>query len=301
MRLKSLQALMARHGFESNDDYEYQIRCLLQNPVDKLRCLNVEGGSNRRKTAFAMALAEALAYPHTLYHDFTQQKPPLRESILPPSRDEHGLQPTPIDPLDQILSEACAFSEAEGTLLVLDQLQAADFREHIRLYKFLQTARWVTPDHAYFANPDHLLVFLLSDQPLYHSLQKSSFRVWVNDVSNRRVDYQPQDFDLGDEARGLFEALAELFVLLGLSPTRTEYFKLLHDIHTLVRSREDLRNSIYGWTEGVDRQLLFSPRLLPQLDQVIAALFVYLHVDVLELKTLDGEATTPIDRHHPRV
>jgi hypothetical protein len=35
---------MAEHGFESNDDYEFQVRCLLESPTRGLRTLNIEGG-----------------------------------------------------------------------------------------------------------------------------------------------------------------------------------------------------------------------------------------------------------------
>lgn len=133
-----LRDAMALHGFESNQDYDYPIRCFLNSGVRTLRCLNIEGDSNRRKTAFAMALAAALDYPRVLYHDFTQQHPPQPEVILPPSQDELGRSEAPIEPLDQVLSEACAFSEAEDSILILDQLQDADFREHIRLYQVIK-------------------------------------------------------------------------------------------------------------------------------------------------------------------
>jgi hypothetical protein len=281
--MSHLQERMAEYGFESNDDYEYPVRCLLANPVDRLRCLNVAGESNRRKTAFASALAQALGYPHVLYHDFTQQHPPEREEILPPTPDAHGLRAVPITPLDQILSESCAFSEGDPTILILDQLQAADFREHLRLYKFLQNACWETGDAAYFANPRHLLVFLISEEPLYHSLQKSSFRVWVNQVSNRQVQYEPGEFGLGNDARPMMEALARLFEAIGLTPTRTEYRKLLHDIHVQVRDAHELRQSIYGWTEGVDHRQLFGMELNDVVERAATAIRDYLGAQTLEI------------------
>jgi len=264
--MSTLQEKMAKHGFESNDDYEYPVQCLLSNPVDRIRCLSVEGESNRRKTAFAMALARSFGYPHILYHDFTQRTAPSREEILPPSKDERGIQASPIDPLDEIFSEACAYSEADPTVLVLDQLQAADFREHIRIYKFLQSVRWDARDAAYFANTKHFVLFLISEQPLYHSLQKSSFRIWVKETSNRRVDYRPEEFALGPDAIEMMQALGDLFAEIGLTPTRTEYRKLLYDILHQVRTADHLRHSIYGWTEGVDRTLLFSERLRERLE-----------------------------------
>ena len=251
-----LREKMAEHGFESNDDYDFQVRCLLSHPREGIRCLNIEGDSERRKTAFANALARALEYPRILYYDFTEQNPPLPEVILPPSRDEEGREEPPIDNFDQVMSEACAFSEGEQTILILDQLQAADFREHIRIYNFLQRGQWAFRDAAYHANPDHLLVFLISEQPLYHSLQRFSFRVWVNRVSTQVVDYRPEEFGLGPEAGPMMEALAELFGQLGTVPTRSEYGHILRDIHYHVRTAEGLRHCLYGWTEGVDHGLL---------------------------------------------
>lgn len=274
---------MARYGFESNEDYGYQLRCLLSNPVDRIRCLHVDGDSSRRKTAFANALAQALEYPHLLYHDFTDQHPPQPEVVLPPSKDEKGLTAPPIEPLDQTLSEACALSMAERCILILDQLQAADFREHIRLYKFLQSAEWQARDCSYHANPKHLLVFLISEQPLYHSLHKVSFRVWVSAITNRRVDYQPADFGLGEDARAMMSALADLFAGLGLTPTRSEYHKLLHDAHVNIRTAEQLRHSLFGWTEGVDRDLLYGEEMAPLVRQAVSEIESYLGVDEVEL------------------
>jgi hypothetical protein len=182
-----------------------------------------------------------------------------------------------------VVSEACAFSEAEGTILILDQLQAADFREHIRIYKLLTRARWTFRDAVYYANDQHLLVFLISEEPLYHSLQKHSFRVWVNRVSHRQIPYQPADFGLDAEAGELMERLAELFEALGTAPTRSEYGRLLHDIHRHVRTADGLRHSIYGWTEGVDRELLYSPDVEAPVQAVVRALEHYVGIEEVEI------------------
>ena len=274
---------MADFGFESNDDYDYQIRCLLDNRVDRIRCLYVDGDSGRRNTAFANALAQALEYPHVLYHDFTQQNPEPAEVILPPSRDETGRQAAPILPLDSVLSEACAFSLAEDSILILDQLQAADFRDQIRIYRFLHSSEWHTRDCTYHANPRHLLVVLISEQELYHSLRKSSFRIWVNRVSERVVDYRPEEFGLEADARPMMAALAELFSGLGVTPTRSEYTKLLQDVGRNVRTADQLRHSLFGWTEGADRSLLWSPELEPLVDRAVRAIEDYLGVQVVDL------------------
>ena len=53
----------------------------------KERTLNIEGDSERRKTAFAHALAWALDFPHCIYHDFTDQHPPLPDLILNPIKN----------------------------------------------------------------------------------------------------------------------------------------------------------------------------------------------------------------------
>jgi len=274
---------MAEHGFESNDDYEFQLRCLLSSPFEGVRALNIEGDSNRRRTAFGNALARAMEYPHILYHDFTQQHPPQPDVILPPSKDEQGREEPGIDPFDQILSEACAFSEGEETILILDQLQAADFREHIRIYRFLQTGKWEFRDAAYFANPAFLLVFLISEEPLYHSLQKSSYRVWVSSISHRQVPYRPEDFGLDEHALPIMEALSALFEILQMTPTRSEYERLLHDIGDHVRTSDHLRHAIFAWTEGVDRQLLYSDELAHLLDKVVDAITLFVGVDEVEL------------------
>jgi hypothetical protein len=278
-RMANLQKDMARHGFESNDDYSFQLHCLLNSGSETVRCLNIEGDCGRRKTAFANALAQAMQYPYVLYHDFTQQHPPLPDVILPLLKDEQGREEPPIDAFDQIFSEACAYSEAENTILILDQLQAADFREHIRIYRFLCSAEWTFRDAAYQANRQHLLVFLISEDMLYHSLQKLSFRVWIDHNSVHAQRYRPEDFDLAAEAGPLLDALADLFQQLGATPTRSEYQRLLLDLHHRVRTSEGLRHCIFGWTEGVSREQLYAPASNKACKKVMQALESYLGVD----------------------
>jgi hypothetical protein len=273
--MPSLREKLAEHGFESNDDYEFQLRCLLESPARGVRTLNIEGDGERRKTAFANALAHALDYPHVLYHDFTDEHPPLPKVILPPSRDELGREEPPIDPLDQIVSEACAQSEGEPTALILDQLQAADFREHIRIHRLVRNASWTVLDGRYFANPRHLLLFLISEEPLYHALQKESFRVWIGRLSERQANYRPSDFGLDEDGQPLFDALAELFRALASAPTRSEFAHLLHDLQRHARTVEHLQLSLYGRIEGVDRRALAAPSLAEHLARVIAATQIF--------------------------
>ncbi|WP_295405276.1 hypothetical protein [uncultured Thiocystis sp.] len=269
--MPSLREKLAEHGFESNDDYEFQLRCLLESPTRGVRTLNIEGDGERRKTAFATALAHALDYPHVLYHDFTDEHPPLPEIILPPSRDELGREEPPIAPLDQIVSEACAQSEGEPTVLILDQLHAADFREHIRVHRLVRSGVWTVLEGRYFANPRHLLLFLISEEPLYHSLQKESFRIWIGRVSERQVRYCPSDFGLDPSAQPLFDAFADLFRVLGTAPTRSEFTHLLRDLRLHARSVEHLQLSLYGRTEGLDRQALAASSLAGELAKVMDA------------------------------
>ncbi|CAK0779112.1 conserved hypothetical protein [Gammaproteobacteria bacterium] len=294
-----LRERMAEYGFESNDDYGYAVMCLLAKRGDGLRGLNIEGESSRRNTAFAMALAQALGFlpgaeqrlnagpPRILYHDFTQKNPPLPEVILPPSQDELGREEPPIDPLDQIVSEACAFSEADFTILILDQLQAVDFREHIRIYQFLRTARWLIRDAPYQASIERLLVFLISEVPLYHSLQKASFRVWVNRVSSRQVTYKPEDFGLPRDAQPVLDAFAALFRGLGMVPTFSEYRHLMRDMCLHIRTDNDLRDSLYGWTEGLSREQLFSEVLQAPIQRVVEAILTFVGCDEVILQALD--------------
>ena len=282
--MPSLREKMADHGFESNDDYEFQVRCLLESPTRGLRALNIEGDSERRKTAFANALSRALDFPHCLYHDFTEQHPPPPDLILPPSRDELGRAEPPIEPLDQTVSEACAQSEGEPTVLILDQLQAADFREHMRIHRLIADCAWEVRGGHYYANPRHLLIFLISEAPLYHALQKESFRVWISRRSERQIDYRPEDFGLGEEAEPLFVALGTLFRTLGTAPTRSELTHILHDLQLHVRTPEHLRLCLYGRSEGLGRDALADPALAGPLAAVVAAAQALLVGEHIELR-----------------
>lgn len=280
---QNLRQKMADHGFEANDDYGFQIHCLLQSQPAAIRCLNLEGEAPRLRTAFATALALALEYPHSLYHDFSQSQPPPPKVMLPPSRDELGREEPAIEPFDDLMSEACALSEAEPTIVILDQLQTVDFREHIRIAQFLEKQQWFIGEAPYYANPQHLLLVLISEQPLYHSLRKASYRLWVNSRSLKRIRYQPQDFGLGNEALEMLGLLDELFTNLGVSPTRTEYERLLRDLVLHVRRQDELCHSLYAWVEGVDRLALQEQAITPSLQAVIKAVPELIGTDEIEL------------------
>lgn len=283
----NLSKKLAYNGFESNDLYDYHVRCLLNSKTHHLRCLNVEGESGRHKTAFANALPRSLDFKHILYHDFTQNKDPIPKITLPDIKDDRGQKEIPIEALDRIVIEACAFSEAEPTGLILDQLQAADFREQIKIYNLVKQGQWMQSDVSYYANHQHLFIFLVSETPLYHSLQKISFKIWVNKASDRLINYKPADFGLGDEAWDLMQILANIFANLGITPTSSEYEKILHDIHTNIRHSDDLKHSIYGWTEGINREMLYHEELSPIFNQAITTIENYLGIDEIEISAIE--------------
>lgn len=287
--MATLRERLAEHGFESNDDYDFPVRCLLDSPSKTLRTLNIVGEGERRKTAFATALAQALDIPHILYHDFSDQHPPTPDVILPPSRDEMGREEPPIEPLDLVVSEACAQSEGEGTVLILDQLHLADFREHIRIYRLVSNCRWEVRDGQYFANPRHLILFLISEDPLYHALHKESFRVWINRRSRQQVNYEPGDFGFDDSARSLFDALNALFLSLDTTPTPSEFSHLLTDLRLHARTIDDLRLALFGRTEGLERDTLNAPQHEESLTAVIKAAHTLFITENIELSSAEED------------
>lgn len=288
--MPSLTKKLTEYGFESNDDYEFQVRCLLETPISGIRALNIEGDGERRKTAFANALARALDFPQILYHDFTDTHPPLPDVILPPSRDELGREEPPIEPFDRIVSEACAQSEGDPTVLILDQLQAADFREHIRLHRLIKDGFWEVRGGSYFANPNRLLIVLISEEPLYHALRQESFRLWIGRQSERQLVYHPADFGLGPDAQPVFDALTQLFESLGAAPTRREFTRLLDDLRLHVRILAHLRLSLYGRLEVIEREALSDPRLRPAQNRILEAAQGWLVTEHIELS---GDRSDP--------
>jgi hypothetical protein len=280
----SLRERMAEFGFESNDDYEFQLRALFESRAANLRCLHVDGESGRRKTAFAHALARALDYPHVLYHDFSVPEPPPAPIVLSEDSKDH---PEPIEaPLtgfERAVTEACAFSEAARTVLIVDQLQEADFREQTRLYHFVRTGEWEAGSGQVRANARNLLVVLVTEATLYHSLAKVSYRIWT-DASAGRFAFRPEDFGLGADAREAFGRLAALFDALGSSPTPSEMRHIVDDLMRFVRTEDQLRHTIYGWMERVDRAALFSAALVPEVRAAVEALNAYAGLEEVVLR-----------------
>ena len=278
----SLRKKLADYGFESNDDYDYPLRCLFEAPLEHLRCLNVAGTAGRRKTALANALAHALDYPHILYHDFTSPEPPAAPVAVAPDVSPELAAEAPLPSFERTMTEACAYSEGARTIVILDQLQAAGFHDHIRLYHFVDGGEWRTVQGTAVANPNHLLVVLISEEPLYHSLAKVSFRVYA-DASRAYQDFRPEDFGLDASAGEFMSALGALFSLVGASPTPGEYARILDDVHQRIRTEEQLRLSLFGWMEQLDRAALYAAPAQALLADAVHAINRYLGIEEIEL------------------
>ena len=288
--MSSLREKMAANGFESNESYDYIVRCLHGTSGPTTRCLNIEGDSGRRKTAFANALAHALEVEHVLYHDFTQTEE-ITPTVVHVTEENEGKAEPPISLFDRMMSDVCALSEAEKTILILDQLHIADFKEHIRVYRFITEHEWRYGDADFYANRKNLLVFLISEESLYHSLQKNSFKVWISNASNKATPYRPSDFKLGAEAEPLLSALHNLFQQLKIFPTFTEYKKIIHDIQHNVRFSDDLKTSIYGWTEAIDRKQFLSEDFDQAIQQLMPEVEAFIGiVESVELTGLPSES-----------
>ncbi len=267
----SLRRKLADFGFESNADYDYALRCLFEAELGHMRVLHVDGRAGRRKTAFANALAHALDYPHILYHDFASRE--IAAAPLPVQLEDGSLgsaEPA-VGPFERAVSEACAYSEAARTVLILDQLQAADFADQLRLVRFAGSGEWTSGSATLQANPRNLLLVLITEDALYHSLARLSYRVWT-DSDRAFLDFRPEDFGLGPDAAELFDALSTLFAALGSGPTPGEFGRLLDDLLRRVGSEDQLRQSLFGWTEGIERARLYAPDVTPQLAAVVDAL-----------------------------
>jgi hypothetical protein len=263
-----LDRRLAEHGFESNESYDFPIACLVAEPPGLVRCLNVTGRGGRRKTAFANALAAALGFAHIRYHDFAHA--PARALDRPSIADEASLSA-----FDRAVVEACGYSEAEPSALILDQLQDAPFAEHLRLERFLACARWPHPQGIAEANPRHLLVMLISEEPLYHGLHRLSFRVHT-DRGDGPFLHHPSDFGLEPDAEPLFHALGELFQRLSVTPTASELRLLLGDLLKRVRDPRQLAQAIFGRVEGIEYEALRTRAILPALETVCERLREFL-------------------------
>lgn len=283
----SLRRRLAEYGFEANEDYEFPLRCLLESQPRGLRCLHVAGDSGRRKTAFAQALGQAWEYPQVVYVDCARPAPPAPVVVVNLD-EEGGAEPesAPLTPFERAITEASAYSEADRTMLIIDQLQALDFPDQLRLYRFVQDREWVAAGATVYAHPRNLLVLLISEEALYHPLQKCSFRVWTDPASGP-LDFKPEDFGLGRDARWLLEALGRVFVALGSGPTLSEYALLLDDVRHRIRTVDHLRTALYGRIEHLSRELLLAPETDALLAEAVAEINRWIGVDEIELRS-DG-------------
>jgi hypothetical protein len=278
--MTSLREQLAEHGFVSDQDYEYPVRCLMSAPFDHLRCAHVDGEPGRRKTAFAHALGHALGYAHVLYHELDQETQPAQPVRVPPPADEdEPVGEPPVQALDRVMSEACALSEGERTALVLDQLQLAPFRQHLRLADFIQSGAWSYGEVTLKAHRHNFLLLLVSEEPLFHSIQHRAFRIWVASERADEGPVTPASLGLADNALGLLDALREICDALNVAPSVAEYRRLVHDIHVNVHTVEDLRTSIFGWIEDVEHRHLHSPLMTRVLERHWPAVMAYLGID----------------------
>lgn len=278
----SLRSKLAEHGFESNDDYDHALRCLFGQPASHLRVLHVDGAAGRRKTAFAQALGRALDYAHVLYHDFTAtESAPMLQPVVLEDGSLGTPEPAPSG-FERAMTEACAYSEASPTLLILDQLQAAHFADQQRLYNFVMKREWSGPTGPASANAKNLVLALISEQPLYHSLAKCSYRVWT-DAQRAYLDYRPQDFGLGPEAQAFFGAVAALCTALPAAPTPSEFANVVSDLLHFARSEEQIRQSLFGRVENLERARLYAPEIAPALREVLGELERLLGADQVSL------------------
>jgi hypothetical protein len=282
----TLRRKLAEFGFESNDDYDFAVRCWLEIDANStrsnVRAAELVGSVLRRKTAFAHALGHALEVPHRLYLDFSNQRkesealPALSQEEAIDTGDKRAAQP--LSALERVITEACAFSESARTLLILDQLHLCEFAEQLRIFQFLQTASWQDRAGEVRAHRRNMLVILISAEPLYHSLQRCCFRIFT-DAASGLLDFRPEDFGLGAHTLPLIEHCLALFGALHCEPTRGEFEQLLRDLEMRVRTLEQLRVCLFGRIENLARERLQEPAITPFLDAVLQALTQLLGVE----------------------
>ncbi len=264
------------------------MRTLLESENNSVRAAELVGSVLRRKTAFAHALGLALAYPHRLYHDFSRPQIPETMPAVAPNEVEENIDTgdrraaLPLNAFERVVIEACAFSESNRTLLILDQLQACDFSDQLKLFQFIQSSVWMDRGGSVIAHRRNLLVLLISGEALYHSLQKCSFRIFT-DASAGLFDFKPQDFGLGTNTQALIDAFAALFDALRCQPTRSEFERILRDCEARVRTAEQLRICIFGRIENLDRATLYDAAMVPVITRLLHELTELLGIEVVSL------------------
>ncbi|MDH5393630.1 MAG: hypothetical protein OEY11_10630 [Gammaproteobacteria bacterium] len=257
--MHSLKQRMEQHGFVSHKDYEYALRCMNNSAATHIKTLNIEGEPGRRKTAFANALAQALDYKNICYYEFgLEQKAPI---VIQFDSEEQTLDAEPMHEFEKSIIEACALSEAESTILILDQLHLAQFKDHMSLHSFITSKSWNSNGSQYIANAANLVIILISETEIYHALQQSSFKIWVDSLHQAGEPPQYFELDLDPSAQSWILAVADIFSALSLNPTLNTYQKIAFDIEHHVRSADQLRISLYGWVEGIAYPSLFTEQM----------------------------------------
>ncbi|MDH5518476.1 MAG: hypothetical protein OEY36_11775 [Gammaproteobacteria bacterium] len=279
---------MEQYGFVSHKDYEYAIRCINNASARHIKTLNIEGEPGRRKAAFANALAQALEYKNICYFEFgSDEKTPI---IIQFDNDEKILDAEPMDGFEKKLIEACALSEAETTVLILDQLHLAAFKDQINLHRFISTKICNSHGNEYLANSANLFVMLISEAEIYHALQQSSFKVWVDSLHQPGLAPRHTDLGLDESAQQWISAVSEILSALSLSPTLNTYEKIAYDIEHHVRSADQLKISLYGWVEGISYPALFTDEMNSLFLQAQNCIESYIGID--DSIELSGELIT---------
>jgi hypothetical protein len=277
----NLKRALAEHGFESNEDFGFEMRCVFQSQQKSLRAVHVAGSLGRRKTAFAQALGAALGFAHRLYFDFLRP-PEVRAPTLAIDDPHDAPASKPLSALDRIVLESCAYSEAARTVLTLDQLQASSFTDQERLCQFVLTHHWQAADSEVRAYSRNFLLLLISEAPLYHGLRKASFRVQTDPVAAGEA-LRAAELGLPASAQALLDALAALHLVLNTAPTASEWQLLLSDLEARVRTLDQLKRALFGRIELLSWESLCEASVTPYLERVLAELGGLLGIEEIDL------------------
>lgn len=280
--MRSLKQRMEEHGFVSHKDYEYAIRCMNNSAAEHIKTLNIEGVPGRRKTAFANALAHAIDYKHINYYEFgLENKAPI---LIQFNNEQQTVDAEPMEDFERVIIESCALSEAETTVLILDQLHLATFKDHMSLNRFITSRSWISGTNQYQANTSNLIIMLISETEIYTALQQCSFKIWVDSLYQPGKSPEHKDLNLDPPAQEWIDALSKIFTALNLSPTLNTFEKIAFDIEHHVRSADQLRISLYGWVEGISYPELFSDEMNELFLQAQTAIENYIGIeDPIEL------------------
>lgn len=274
----SLKEKLTEFGFESNESYEHVVKCFLDAPNKYVRFLNIDGDDGRHKTVFAYALAQALGSAHVHYYEFGIDEP-VQPQIVRVVNDEEQVSEPVIASLDRALNEVCALSEAEKVVLILDQLQFAEYKQHIRLAEFAKDAEWNYGDVKCYANKENLRVFLVSDDGVSAMLQQYSFRIWLPKIGVAIKVLNPADFGLDESDTAWLALLVKLMDELNVSPLFSEYKKLIYDIEAYICNENQLMESILGRVSNIYYSQLNSDKLKLLLKSVMQSYENNLKID----------------------